>query len=246
MPKGSRKHLKRLAAPGHLPIQRKSRPFTIRPYPGAHRHTECIPLGVIIRDYLKVTTTLTETRRVIAKGLVKVDGRVRKDYKFAVGLMDVIEVPEIKIQQRVVPSTRHLLQLHKITKKEAGVKLCKITGKTTVAKGNIQLHLHDGRNILLPSEDPKAKPKEAYQVGGTLLIQLPTQKIMDHIPLKEGIMAVITGGDHTGFVGKLMKIDSKTKLGTLQSAQEKSILTAMRYVFPIGRDDSLISIPKAE
>ena len=118
------------------------------------------------------------------------------------------------------------------------------SGKTTVAKGHIQLHLHDGRNILLPSENPKAKPKEAYQVGDSLLIQLPTQKILDHISLKEGIIAVITGGDNTGFVGKLMKIDSETKLGTLQSAQEKTILTAMRYVFPVGQDAPLISIPE--
>lgn len=245
MPKGPRKHLKRLAAPGHWPIRRKERPFTIRTRPGAHPLHESLPLAVIVRDLLNLTSTYNETRRVIAQGHVKVDGKPRKDYKYAVGLMDVIEIPEVKTRLRVLPAARHLLQLHSIPKKEADLKLCKITGKTTVAKGSIQLQLHDGRNILLPVEDPKAKAKEPYRVGDTLLIKVPDQAIRDHIPLQEGVTAIITGGDHTGFMGTLTKIDAETKLGTLQGANAKTILTAIRYVFPIGQNQPLISIPEA-
>jgi small subunit ribosomal protein S4e len=194
---------------------------------------------------LNLTTTLTETRRVITQGHVKVDGRIRKDYKFPVGLMDVIEIPDTNTRLRVVPDSRHLLQLVKITKKEQTLKPCKITGKNTVAKGHVQLHLHDGRTILLPVADPKAKLKETYSPGDTLLIKLPDQTIQNHVPLKKGITAVITGGDHTGFVGKLTKVDPENQLGTLKGSGDKTILTAIRYVFPLGEDKPLISIPEA-
>ncbi len=244
MVKGPRKHMKRLAAPGHWQIKRKVRPFTIRANPGPHALHEGIPLGVVIRDMLQLTNTLNETRRAISQGHVKVDGRVRKDYKYQVGLMDVIEVEATKTRVRVVPDSRHLLQLFNIPKKEQNLKPCKITGKNTVAKGNIQLHLHDGRTILLPVKDPKAKPKEKYSPGDTLLIKLPDQTIQDHIPLKEGITAVITGGDHKGNVGKLVKIDTENRLGTIQTSKDQTILTAIRYVFPLGQDKSLVSIPE--
>jgi small subunit ribosomal protein S4e len=114
-----------------------------------------------------------------------------------------------------------------------------------VAKGHIQLHLHDGRTILLPVKDPKVKPKIPYNPGDTLLIKLPDQSIQEHIPLKKGITAVITGGDHTGNVGKLTKIDPENRLGTIQTAKDKTILTAIRYIFPLGKDAPLISIPEA-
>ncbi|MFX1562009.1 MAG: 30S ribosomal protein S4e [Promethearchaeota archaeon] len=245
MPKGSRKHLKRLAAPLHWPIRRKERPFTIRTNAGPHPMDESLPLGVVIRDLLKLTKTLNETRRVIAKGLVLVDGRVHKDYKYPVGLMDIIEVPEIKTRVRMLPSASHLIQIQPIAVKEAKIKPCKIVGKTTVAKGNIQLHLHDGRNILLSVDNPKGKPKESYHCGDTLLIKVPEQHIESHIPLKEGTLTVITGGVHVAFVGKLVKMDAETQLGTIESTDGTTILTAIRYVFPIGEDKPIITLPEA-
>jgi small subunit ribosomal protein S4e len=244
MPKGSRKHMKRLAAPRNWPISRKERPFTIRANAGPHAIDESLPLGVIVRDMLKLTKTLRETHRVIAKGSVMVDGRVRKDYKHPVGLMDVVEIPEIKTHIRLLPSSSHFIQLHPIAAKEVKVKPCKIVGKTTVAKGNTQLHLHDGRNILLSVENAKSKQKEEYRCGDTLLIKVPEQKIQDHIPLKEGILAIITGGIHVGFIGKLAKIDTETQLGTIERTDGTAILTAMHYVFPIGENKPIISLPE--
>ncbi|MFX1474055.1 MAG: 30S ribosomal protein S4e [Promethearchaeota archaeon] len=244
MPKGSRKHLKRLAAPGHWQIRRKEHPFTIRTSPGSHSLTESIPLAVVVRDMLNLTTTFKETRRVIARGAVKVDGIVRKNYKHPVGLMDVVEIPEIKVRYRMVPSSQHLLSIHSIPKGEVGVKLCKIVGKTTVVKGNVQLHLHDGRNVLVTVKDPKTKPEQEYNSGDTLLITIPKQGIQTRIPLKEGVTAIITGGVHTGFVGVLEKIDTEIKLGTIKGADGTTFQTALRYVFAIGEDKSLISLPE--
>ncbi|HDJ66171.1 MAG TPA: 30S ribosomal protein S4e, partial [Nitrososphaeria archaeon] len=45
-------HLKRLAAPPHLKIHVKEKVFTVCPRPGPHPKFECIPLLLIVRDYL--------------------------------------------------------------------------------------------------------------------------------------------------------------------------------------------------
>jgi len=245
MPKGSRRHLKRLAAPSHWPIKRKELTFTVRSSPGPHPMEESLPLAIVLRDVLKLTGSYNETRRVIARGAVKVDGRVSRNYKHPVGLMDVIEIPEVDMRFRVIPSPTHLLTLHPISQEEAAVKLCKIVGKTTVNNGHIQLHLHDGRNLLYRVDDPKKPPKENYSCGDSLLISLPGQAILARVPLKEGITAIITGGIHNGFIGKLIKIDTETRQGTLQGADGTTFQTAIRYVFPVGEDKPLISLPEA-
>lgn len=245
MAKGPRKHLKRLAAPWHWPIRRKEHPFTIRTNPGPHPLKESIPLGLVVQDLLQLTKTNRETRGVIARGAVKVDGKICKDYKRPIGVMDIVEVPEVNIRTRVLPARRHLLRLHPISQKEADVKLCKIEGKSSIAKGNIQLHLHDGRTIVLPVKDSKAAPKEKYRCGDSLLIAVPDQAIRNHVPLKEGITVVITGGIDTSFVGKLTKIDPETGLCAVEGAEGKTILTAARYVFPLGEEKPLVSVKEA-
>jgi small subunit ribosomal protein S4e len=245
MPKGPRKHLKRLAAPWYWPIRRKEHPFTIRTNPGPHPLKESMPLGLVIQDLLLLTKTNTETRGVIARGAVKVDGKICKDYKRPIGLMDIVEVPEVSVRVRALPARRHLLRLQPISQKEADVKLCKIEGKSSVAKGNIELHLHDGRTILLPVKDPKAAPKEKYRCGDSLLITVPDQAIRNHVPLKEGITAIITGGIDMSFMGKLTKIDAETGLCAIEGAEGKTILTALDYVFPLGEEKPLVSMKEA-
>lgn len=245
MAKGPRKHLKRLAAPWHWPIPRKEHPFTIRPNPGPHPLRESIPLGLVVQGLLKLTTTNTETRRIIAGSAVKVDGKICRDFKRPIGLMDVVEVAEVGIRTRLLPAKRHLLRLQPISQKEADVKLCKIEGKSSVAKGNIQLHLHDGRTILLPVKDPKAASKEQYRCGDSLLITVPGQAIRNHVPLKEGITVIITGGIDTAFMGKLTKIDIATGLCAIEGAEGKTILTALDYVFPLGEEKPLVSMKEA-
>jgi small subunit ribosomal protein S4e len=198
-----------------------------------------------VRDLLQLTKTFNETEAVLARGAVRVDGKVCKDSKRPIGLMDVVEVPEVNVRTRALPVRRHLLRLQRISQKETNVKLCKIEGKSSVAKGNIQLHLHDGRTILLSVKDPKAAPKENYRCGDSLLISVPDQAIRNHVPLKEGVTAIITGGIDTSFMGKLTRIDSATGLCAIEGAEGKTILTALHYVFPLGEDKPLVSMKEA-
>ncbi|MBU4202227.1 MAG: 30S ribosomal protein S4e, partial [Candidatus Altiarchaeota archaeon] len=120
-----------------------------------------------------------------------------------------------------------------IDDKEAGTRMCKIVGKSTMPKGKIQLNLHDGTNILLD--------KNEYKRKDTLVIDIKTGKVKDSIEFKQGNTAMVVHGRHSGEAGKIgeilpgtMKRDSLTKVGELQ--------TLTRYLFVIGKDKASISI----
>ncbi|MEM4788723.1 MAG: S4 domain-containing protein, partial [Ignisphaera sp.] len=103
--KGGSSHLKRLAAPAFWPILRKEYKWITKPSPGPHLLERCIPLLVLIRDVLKLAENAREAKKIIFDGEVLIDGRVRRDFKFPVGLMDVVSIPKINMYIRIVPHT---------------------------------------------------------------------------------------------------------------------------------------------
>jgi len=147
------KHLKRLNVPGPLRIHRKEETWTIRASPGPHPLDKSIPLGLIIRDYLDLADTLKETKRILSNSEALVDGVIRKNHKFPCGLMDVISIPKLKKDYRVLFDRRGKLTLVPITSKEATWKLCRIENKTILKGKQIQLNLHDGRNQLVEKDE---------------------------------------------------------------------------------------------
>ena len=127
------KHLKRLNAPRALRLHRKERKWTVRPSPGPHPIEKSIPLGLIIRDYLKLSDTQKEAKRIISNGEVTVDGKTQKNNKFPCGLMDVISIPKMKKDYRILFNQRGKLTLVPINSKEANWKLCRIENKKIIS-----------------------------------------------------------------------------------------------------------------
>ena len=146
------KHLKRLNAPRALRLHRKERTWTIRASPGAHALERSIPLGMVIRDYLNLADNYREARRIIAEGDILVDGVKRKNNKYPCGLMDVLSIPKLKKDYRIMFDRRGKLALVPITSKDADWKLCRIENKTIVKGKKIQLNLHDGQNKLVDKD----------------------------------------------------------------------------------------------
>jgi len=246
---GGKRHLKRLSAPSLWPIHRKESVWAVKPRAGPHPQTESIPLLVLVRDVLKYAETAREARKVIAEGRIKVDGRVRKDYKFPVGLMDVVEIVGADEYYRMIPyPTKYLIPL-KIDAEEAKYKLVRIENKTTVKGGDIQLNLHDGRNIQIKVEDPR-NPTEAeqYKTLGTLLITVPDQEIVDYIPFEKGVIAIVSSGRNVGRIGTIEDIGemvgrNKT-LVKMKDVNGEIFYTVASYVFPIGKEKPLIKLPE--
>ena len=96
--------------------------------------------------------TAREAKMIINQGEILVDGTVRKDYKFPVGFMDVIQIPKTGKTYRVLPDEKGRLVLHPISEENQNFKLCRIQNKTTIRGGRQQLNLHDGRNYRVEGE----------------------------------------------------------------------------------------------
>jgi len=234
------KHMKRLNAPKALKIHRKERIWTVRTQPGPHAVKESIPLGLVVRDYLELADTLRETKRVLSDGGILVDGLVRKNYKFPCGFMDVISIPKMKKDYRILFNQRGKLTLMPIKTADAKWKLCRVENKKTLKGDQIQINLHDGNNKIIK--------KDEYKTGDVLKINFKDKKIEDTYKLEKGTVSMIIGGSHIGELANIEEINiiksSKQNLAKMKGQTEFSTLTD--YVFPIGKNKPAIEIPEVK
>ncbi|MHA1768777.1 MAG: 30S ribosomal protein S4e [Candidatus Thorarchaeota archaeon] len=240
--RGQKKHLKRLPAPRHWPIKRKEAKFTTRVIPGPHPKEHCLTLAIILREMLGYADTMREVKAILAQGQVKVDGVVRKDPRFPVGLMDVLSITTSGETFRLVPKTRGGFRLVKIDDKEAGYKLCRIETKNMVKGGKVQIGLHDGRSLLLPEGERASQ----YKTLDTLKITIPEQKLIESFSLENGVYAVISRGKNVGIKGKVLEIIKRVgthaSTVTLEDPEGNRFQTALEYVFVVGKGKPEISL----
>ena len=195
---GSSSHLKRLAIPRSWPLPRKTTIWVTRPRAGAHSLERCMPLNIVIRDVIGLARSTREVRTILHNSLAKVDGRVVKDTRRGIGVMDVLTLGEDNY--RCVLDTNGRLRYRPISAEEAGWKVCRIEGKSTIKGGKTQVHLHDGRNIIVDDASE-------HKTGDSLKISLPERKVIEHIKFGEGTRCMLVGGIH---VGKLADVTSFT------------------------------------
>jgi small subunit ribosomal protein S4e len=235
------KHVKRLAAPRSWKIPKKNKTFISKPSPGTHKTTESIALVSLIRDYLGYAANAREARQIIQSGGVLIDNTARKDSTFPVGLMDIVSVPATKEYFVVLFDKRGKLFLSELKKKEAENKFLKIVGKTIIKGGNLQLNLHDGRNILIPVKDPKKPKEDVFKTGDTLVFDLTKKAIKDHLKFEKGATVVVTAGSHRS---KVVTVE-ETKVTRssipnevfLKGEDGKTFRTISDYVFVIPGAD---------
>ncbi|MDQ1371893.1 MAG: ribosomal protein S4e [Candidatus Thermoplasmatota archaeon] len=187
-----KKHMKRMTAPRTWTVPRKTSHWVSKARPGPHGKLDSVPVGTILRDLLKVCDNAREARFILGKRTVLVDGRAVTDPKFPVGLMDVLTLKETKASYRMLIDYKGKLRPVTIDENESGWKLARVDHKTTVRGGKTQVTLHDGRNILLP--------KDQYETGDVLKIEVPSQRVLKAFKLDKGSLALLTGGSHPGTV----------------------------------------------
>jgi len=227
-----KRHLKRLVAPRSWKIKRKGITFVTRPNPGMHSKKNSTSINIVLRDMLGYTKTTRDIKMVIADKGILVDKKQIKDYRFSVGVMDLIEMPKINKSFRILLNKKGNLYPVEIKGDETKIKLCKIVGKSVIKKGKIQLNLNDGRNIIID--------KNNYGTGDTLVIQLPEQKIKEHLKLEKGAFVYLSGGKHKGESGIIEEIkDSKIKV---KSKYGGSFQTSKKFAFVVGKEKSIITL----
>jgi small subunit ribosomal protein S4e len=249
--KGGKKHLKRKPAPKFWPIHRKEAVWTVKPEPGPHPLSRCIPLVLVVRDILEFAKTRKEAKKIISQGKIKVNGKVQREELFPTGLMDVISIPDSEKTYRVLPSEKGLM-LHPIRMDEAEFKLCRIENKTVVRGGHVQLNLHDGRSMLIRVNEPKKPEEDVYQTLDTLKLNVPEQEFMEHMKLTVGAPAIIIGGKNVGKYGKITVIEEKTGqkrrdlLATIENKNGNRFQTTLNFIFVLGETEPSISLPEVD
>ena len=240
--RGQKKHLKRLPAPRYWPIKRKTGKFTTRVIPGPHAREHCLTLALVLREVLGYAENMREVKAILSSGQIKVDGLVRKDPRFPVGIMDVIDITTAGERFRLIPKKRGGFRLVKIDDKEAELKLCRIETKSMVRGGKVQLGLHDGRTLLLPEGDKPSK----YNTLDTLKITIPAQAIMSSFQLEKGVYAVVSRGRNVGNEGKVVEIQKRVgthaSTVTMEDPEGNRFQTALEYVFVVGTTKPEVSL----
>lgn len=168
---------------------------------------------------------------------MEVDGKVRKNPNYPVGVMDVIRFPSTGGAWRVMHDRKGYLQFKEIDDEEGGFKLEKVVGKTPFQGGKFQLSFHDGKTLVGEFDD--------IQVSDTLKVSLPSLEIRDHIPCREGSIALITGGSNVGRSGKIQEIvevEGPSPTRFLIEAGEEKFQSPEGYVFVIGEKKPEISL----
>jgi len=222
--------LKRLTTPKFWRLKKKKSTWAVAVRPGAHKKFESIPMQILLRDVLKIAETGKEANLILQNKQVLVDGKIIKDHAFPVGLMDVVSIPQMKKNFRIVVAKDGLIPIE-IPETEAKLKLAKIRNKKTLGKGKLQLNLTAGRNILADKKD--------YSTGDSILIELPENKILEHFKLDKGSTALIIKGSNSG---KIVKIE-KIKKGEITADLEgKETVVEKDYLFVVGKNSPAIKL----
>jgi len=240
MPRGPKKHLKRLHAPKHWLLDKLSGVFAPKPSAGPHKTRECLPLIILVRNRLRYALTGREVTKILHQRLVKVDHKVRTDHAYPAGFQDVITIEKTNENFRLLYDVKGRFVAQPITPNEAKYKLCKVKRCQFGDKGIPYVSTHDGRTFRYP--DPHIK------VNDTVKFDFESGKLIDYIKFDIGNLVMITGGRNLGRVGVITsreKHPGSFEIIHVKDAAGQQFATRIQNVFVIGKGTkSLVSLPR--
>jgi len=226
--------IRRIAAPKLWKLARKTKSrYIIAPKAGPHAKERCFTLGYILRDMLGVAGNAREALSILNSRIVKVDGCVRRDIGFPVGIMDVLTIGGDS--WRLLPGKREL-ELKPISGAESNLKLLKIVNKTHVA-GKTQLNFHDGRNMLVD--------KDVYKTADVVVYDIAERALKSSVQFKRGALVLVTKGDNCGKLGRVEDIvilRGSQPNRVVVKCDKEAIETLKAFVFAVGQDRPLITL----
>jgi len=233
--KGGSKKLKRQMAPNFWQVKRKGFPFILSANPGPYAKDKCYPIGILLRDVLHVCNSLHEAKMVMNSGLIQIDGVIRRDVHFGVGIMDVINIIPNDDSYRLIP--KDLNVLIPIKTKEKDNKLLKITSKVSIKGNKLQYGFHDGKTLISDNKQ--------MDVGDVCLVKIPKIEIIDHIKFDTGSTVLVIQGENAGKIGKISEIKngmfSLPKRAVVEF-EERSVELPFGIVMPIGNDKPILEV----
>ncbi len=226
--KGGSPHMKRIASPRYIPVARKGDVWLTKPAPGPHSLGSSMAVGVVLRDIMGVADSIREVKKVLMEGSVLVDGRVVKDRKFPVGLMDVVSIPKLKKDYWVGVDRKGRFKLIEVGGERSKFKLCRIEGKHSIPGDAFQIALHDGRTAVGGRE---------FRIGDTVKLSVPEQKVAAVMKLEPNASCIITSGKHAGELATVDELYHKKGARRAEAklhSDSESFITVRDYLFVVG------------
>jgi len=228
-------HIIRVSSPKRWDVLRKKYAFITRPNPGRDSSLS-ISLNTIFKEMLAKTKTTKESKHLIKKIGVLVNGRRHYDEKFSVGFLDVVSFPTLKEHYRLLVNQKNKLFLLNISEQEAKLKLSKILNKTQLSKDKVQLNCTDGRNFILGKDSPVLKEAKT---NDSIIYTLPDQKINQVIKLEKGALVYLYKGKHAGLV---VNVDEFARDNIVFKQGKDVFETKKAYAFVVGKDKPMITV----
>jgi len=230
MARGPRKHLKRLNAPKHWMLSKLDGIYASRPSQGPHKLRECIPISILLRHKLRYALTGREVMKIVKEGNISVNGQVRTDPRFPLGLMDVIEIDKTNEQFRLLLDCKGRFVCQPT--REPDYTLVRIVKKFKGAGGKVMCVAHNSWTFAYPHPD--------MQINDSVYLKISEKNDPTHhdvVKFKIGCEALCTGGRNKGRIGvmtKHTKIPASQDIVSLEDVQGNTFSTQLRNLFVVG------------
>jgi small subunit ribosomal protein S4e len=185
-----------------------------------------MPITVILREILGLVETAKQARDVLHNQTVLLNGKRIHDVDTAVGFMDVVEVGGKHYRMLINQNNKLII----VPAGKEDFTIQKISNKTTLSKGVVQLNCTSGLNLRVE--------KDSYKTGDSIAVGFDG-KISAHYSLAVGATVIFTGGNHIGKVGKVEKIEGNT---IIVSVNGEHLETATVHAYVVGKDKPAISL----
>lgn len=220
--------MKRITAPKTWNVKRKTSKFITKPSPGAHTLDRSLAINTFFKELVHLTNTTKETKYVLTNDEVLVNGRRRRDFKAQVGFLDIISIKSSNKHFLLTVDNKGSLLPKEINEKQASSRLLKIKGKRLIGKDVVQINTLNGENLLVNLKEAKK-----FNVGDSLVVEVASLKIVEHIPLKQGSLVFVYTGKHSSKFGVLESVNEKI---VLIKADKESFETSKAYLFAISKE----------
>lgn len=231
MVRGPRKHLKRLAAPKSWLLDKSGGVYAPRPTPGPHKLKECIPLCLLLSKKLGYAQNSKEIKHIMKNRMIKINGKVRTDSKFPVGIMDILSIPRTGETYRVLYNTHGRFILHQLENEENFI-ISKVV-KKKIGKGKVP-HIYTENGNCFRYCDLE------IQVGDSVKIDINSRKVIEYLSIAEGNTVYLLRGRNMGCSGVVVGIEKD--IVKIRDANDRYFSTLKKNLMVIGAEKSWISL----
>ncbi len=200
--KGNNRHIKRLASPRYMHIERKVEPYVLKPNAGRYTLASSMAISTVIREKLKVAQTAHEVKRILKAGSVEINGKVVKDTRYPVGFGDHIHFKPSGEKFTVGVGAKGAINVtkteHEHTKAENAHK---VIGKYITTGKKEMIRLNSG--VVLPST-------KGVSVNDSVVVK--DGKVSKVMKLEKGAKCLVIHGLHATEEGTIAEIKKGTAL----------------------------------